>query len=365
VSAERSSQGEFHAGNPNATIASTAIGVPQHVLSREIVKQYFGRTFSLSGRRLDAVLEVVDNAKIDRRYSILPVDELIQPRSLSETSRLYREHALKLGGCVAQRALDRAGMTPADVDMIVTVSCTGVMIPSLDAYLANQMGFRADVRRLPITELGCAAGAAGLTRAWEYLRAYPQGTVLLIAVELPTLTLQRGDLSQANLISAVLFGDGAAAAVITGRPAKGPCILDGQSHLFPDSLEAMGFELRDRGFHIVLSKEVPELVRDRIGSLVDDFLARSELTREDLKAYILHPGGQKLLGHVQKELGLRACQVEPSWNALRDFGNLSSASVLFVLHEWLERAQIQPGERGLLAAFGPGFSAEMLLLQWT
>jgi alkylresorcinol/alkylpyrone synthase len=365
VSAESFSEVDFHPDVPCATIASTAVSVPPHVLSRDLVKQYFGRTFSLSGRRLDAVLEVVDNAKIDRRYSILPIDELIEPRSLSETSRLYRENALTLGRCVAQRALDRAGMTPTDVDMIVTVSCTGVMIPSLDAYLANQMGFRPNVRRLPITELGCAAGAAGLTRAWEYLRAYPHGTVLLIAVELPSLTLQRGDLSQANLISAVLFGDGAAAAVITGRPAKGPSILDGQSHLFPDSLDAMGFEVRDRGFHIVLSKEVPELIRDRIGALVDDFLARSQLTRNDLKAYILHPGGQKLLGHVQNELGLCACQVEPSWNALRDFGNLSSASVLFVLHEWLERGQVQPGELGLLAAFGPGFSAEMLLVRWT
>jgi len=365
VSTEFSPEYDSRRDGPRSTIASTAVAVPPHVLSRDLVKQYFGRTFSLSGRRLEAVLQVVDNAKIDRRYSILPVDELIEPRSLTETSRLYRENALALGRSVAQRALDRAGLAPSDIDMIVTVSCTGVMIPSLDAYLANQMGFRANVRRLPITSLGCAAGAAGLTRAWEYLRAYPQATVLLISVELPSLTLQRGDLSQANLISAVLFGDGAAAAVITGRPAKGPCILDGQSHLFPDSLDAMGFELRDRGLHIVLSKDVPELIRDRIGGLVDDFLARNALERKDLKAYILHPGGQKLLGHIQKELGICDCQVEPSWNALRDFGNLSSASVLFVLHEWLERRQVQPGGRGLLAAFGPGFSAEMLLLQWT
>ena len=127
----------------------------------------------------------------------------------------------------------------------------------------------------------------------------------------------------------------------------------------------MGFDLRDGGFHIVLSREVPELIRDRIGGLVDDFLARSTLTRKDLKAFVLHPGGQKLLSYVEKELGVCACQVEPSWNVLRDFGNLSSASVLFVLHEWLERRQVQTGECGLLAAFGPGFSAEMLLLQWT
>ena len=350
---------------PRATIAATAIAVPPHILSREVVREYIGRTFSLSGRRLDAILEIVDNAKIDRRYAILPVDELIEPRPLTETSRIYQEHSLKLGRCVAQRALDRAGLAPSDVDMIITVSCTGVIIPSLDAHLANQMGFRSDIRRLPITELGCAAGAAGLTRAWEYLRAYPGATVLLVAVELPSLTLQRRDLSQANLISAVLFGDGAAAAVITGRPAPGPSILDSASHLFPDSLDAMGFELRDQGFHIVLSKDVPDLIRERIGGLVDNFLARHSLTRDDLKAFVLHPGGHKLLSYMEQELGLCPCQVEPSWSALRDYGNLSSASVLFVLHEWLERGQVQPGERGLLAAFGPGFSAEMLLLQWT
>jgi alkylresorcinol/alkylpyrone synthase len=162
----------------------------------------------------------------------------------------------------------------------------------------------------------------------------------------------------------VLFGDGAAAAVITGRPAHGPSILDSESHLFPQSLDAMGFELRDQGFHIVLSKDVPDLIRERIGGLVDNFLTRRSLTREDLKAFVLHPGGHRLLSHMEEELGLCRCQVEPSWNVLRDFGNLSSASVLFVLHEWLERGQVQPGERGLLAAFGPGFSAEMLLLQW-
>ncbi len=172
---------------PPITIASTAIAVPPHVLSRELVKQYFGSTFSLTGRRLDAVLEVVDNSKIDRRYAIFPVDYLIEPRPLTKTSQEYREHALSLSRTVAQQALEKAGLTPSDVDLFITVSCTGIMIPSLDAYLAMEMGFRPNVRRLPITELGCAAGAAGLTRAWEYVRAYPHATVkLLVAVELPT-----------------------------------------------------------------------------------------------------------------------------------------------------------------------------------
>jgi alkylresorcinol/alkylpyrone synthase len=263
-----------------------------------------------------------------------------------------------------QEALDRASITPQDVDLFITVSCTGVMIPSVDAYLAQQMGFRSNVRRLPITELGCAAGAAGLTRALEYLRAYPEATVLLAAIELPTLTFQRKDFSQANLISAVLFGDGAAAAVITGRDARGPAILDSESFLFPESIDAMGFDLRDTGFHIVLAKEVPQLIRDRIGGLVDDFLARHSLTRKQVKSWLLHPGGQKLLAYMEQELGLCRCEVEPSWDVLRDYGNLSSASVLFVLNECLARGKMNAGDRGLLAAFGPGFSAEMLLLQW-
>jgi alkylresorcinol/alkylpyrone synthase len=350
---------------PRVTIASAVTAVPPNVLSCDLVKEYIGRVFQLSGRRLEAILEVIDNSKVDRRYSIFPVDYLIEPRPLAQTTREYREHSILLARRVAQDALDRAGMTPEDVDLIVTVSCTGVMIPSVDAYLAHQMGFRPNVRRLPITELGCAAGAAGLSRAWEYVLAYPGSTVLLIATELPTLTFQRKDFSQANLISAVLFGDGAAATVITGRESAGPAILASESYLFPDSLEAMGFDLRDTGFHIVLAKEVPQLIRDRIGGLVDDFLARHALTRKQMKAWLLHPGGQKLLAYMEQELGICRCQVQPSWDVLRDYGNLSSASVLFVLKEWLERQQMNSGDRGLLAAFGPGFSAEMLLLQWT
>jgi len=346
------------------TIASTATAVPPNVLSLELVKEYFGKTFSLPGRRLSAMLEVLDNSRIERRYSLFPVDYLVEPRSLTQRNSEYREHAIALARQVAEEALEKANRTPADVDMIISVSCTGFMIPSVDAYLVSEMGFRSNVRRLPITELGCAAGAVGLTRAWEYLRAHPSGTALLIAVELPTLTFQRGDVSQANLISAALFGDGAAAAVITGRPGSGPAIVDSQSYLFPSSIEAMGFELKDTGFHIVLSKEVPQLIREKIGALLDCMLLRHGLTREQIRAFILHPGGQKLLSYMQEELGLCACQVQPSWDILRDYGNLSSASVLFVLHEWIARGAAETGDRGLLAAFGPGFSAEMLLLQW-
>lgn len=347
----------------SAVIASTATAVPPHVISRDLVETQIGRVFSLSGRRLEAVLEIVANSRIERRHSIFPVEYLIQPRPLEQISREYRDHSVCLGRRAAQQALDRAGISPQEVDLILTVSCTGFMIPSLDAYLAPEMGLRPNVRRLPVTELGCAAGAAGLALARDYVLAHSGATVLLVAVELPTLTLQRRDVSQANLVSAILFGDGAAAAVVTGQSRRGPRILDAESFLFPDSLQAMGFDLRDSGFHIILAKEVPQMIRERIGGLVDGFLARHSLTRGDLKAYILHPGGQKLLHFMEQELGLRPALAQPSWDVLRDFGNLSSASVLFVLHQWLHQG-LQPGDRALLAGFGPGFSAEMLLLQW-
>jgi alkylresorcinol/alkylpyrone synthase len=292
------------------------------------------------------------------------MDYTIEPRPLAQINAEYREKSVELGLQVAERALAQAGMAPTDVDLLITVSCTGVMIPSLDAHLATILGFRSDVRRLPITELGCAAGAAGLGRTWEYLTAFPDRTALLIAVEIPTLTFQRKDFSQANLISALLFGDGAAGVVVTGRDAPGPRILASECFLFPNSLDAMGFDLRDSGFHIILSKDVPELIRERVKDLAEGFLARQGLRREDISAFLLHPGGQRLLSFMQEELGLTRSDTAISWDILRRYGNLSSASVLFILNECLVQREMPSGSYGLLMAFGPGFTAEMLLLQW-
>ena len=352
------------ANGAGITIAATATALPPHVISREEVKFYLQRVFSIEPARLEAMMCIIDNSQVKRRYCIHPVEYIIEPRPLSQISREYQEHAVRLGREVATDCLSRASLTPRDIDLIITVSCTGVIIPSLDAHLINDLGFRQDVRRLPITELGCAAGAASLARAADFLRAYPDRTALVVAVELPSLTFQRGDFSQANLISTVLFGDGAAAAVVTGRAARGPRILDSESYLFPHSLDAMGFDLKETGFHIVLSKDVPQLIRDHIKGVMDGFLARHSLTREQISAFILHPGGQKLLLYIEEELGLCRCDTQFSWDVLSDYGNLSSASVLFVLHEWLNKGHVKPGGYGILAAFGPGFSAEMALLQW-
>jgi len=364
-------------GGGPITIAATATAVPDHAMTIADVKDYLNKVFPLSESRVSMMLDVIVNAKVEKRHFIYPMDYTITPRSLTQTSMEYQEHSVKLGRRVATECLERAGVTPEEVDMIVTVSCTGVMLPSLDAHLVNQMGFRNDVRRLPITELGCSGGAAALGRAWDFLKGVKEGNVLIVVVELPSLTFQRRDQSTANLISSILFGDGAAAALITRDSAKEefaatgnaeracPRILGVQTHIVPNTMEALGFDLKDNGLHIVLSQDVPQLIREQIAGIVDGFLGRHGLSHEDMSAFVLHSGGQKLLAYIEEVFELPRELTQFSWDVLREYGNQSSASVLFVLQEWMRKARMSEGEYGFLAAFGPGFTVDMALLQWT
>jgi len=282
---------------PHPTIVATATALPPYRITRDDVKYYFGRVFEVPERRVEAMMAIVDNAQVHNRHSIFPIDYTIEPRALAKTNNEYIEHAVKLGREAAEKCLERAGMRAEDIDLIITVSCTGFMIPSLDAHLIKLMGFRSNVRRMPFTELGCAAGAMGLSRAADFIASNPGSNVLIIAVELPSLTFQRKDITQANLISSILFGDGAAAVIVTGQKRPGPQILVTETYTFPDSLGAMGFDLRDSGFHIILAKDVPEMIGARIKELVHGFLDRNGKKREDIKGWILHPGGGALAGY--------------------------------------------------------------------
>jgi alkylresorcinol/alkylpyrone synthase len=358
-----SNQGSSN-GRSVATISASATALPPYLITRDDVKYYMGRVFDIPDRRVEAMMAIVDNAQVHQRHAIFPIDYTIEPRALSQTNNEYIEHAIKLGQEAAEKCLAKAGLRPEDIDLIITVSCTGFMIPSLDAHLIKLMGFRSDVRRMPFTELGCAAGAMAISRAADYIKSYPEANVLIIAVELPSLTFQRKDISQANLISSILFGDGAAAVVVTGQDKPGPRVLVTETYTFPDSLGAMGFDLRDSGFHILLAKDVPEMIGAEIKGLVYGFLERHGKTRQDIKGWILHPGGARLLGNVEQQLGLCKCDTQPSWDILANVGNLSSATILFILQEWLEKRPLKAGEHAMAAAFGPGFSAEFLLLQW-
>jgi alkylresorcinol/alkylpyrone synthase len=351
-----------------ARIAATATVVPSFRLDRDTYKRYCSLVFTTPLQQR-AARRIIDNTKIDARYLVLPPEQLLAPRALEQKSADYATYARQLGEHVGRRALDRAHLAADAVDMIVTTSCTGVMIPSVDAYLLEQMKMRRDCVRLPITELGCAAGAAALSRAREHVTAHPDHTVLVMSIELPSLTFQKMDLSMTNLVAASIFGDGAAACVVRGARAPGgvpqpaPTLVDSMCHLYPESQYLMGFTLKDGGFHIVLDRDVPHALKGNVRPLVEKLCQKNGIAIEDLKFCALHPGGRRILEDLDADLGLSG-MTEPSWNVLRDYGNLSSATVLFVLDEVLRRQAPPLGSYGLLAAFGPGFSAELSLMRW-
>lgn len=308
---------------------------------------------------------VFSHAAVRTRYGCRDLFDLVHPLSITEASQLYQEQTRILGEEVVRQCLAQAGVQPTAVDLIITTSCTGFIIPSLDAYLANALGFSTHVKRLPITELGCAAGASALARAFDYLQAFPEQTVLVVSVELPSLTFQVRDLSPANIVSSALFGDGAAAVLLTGQSQCGkPRIVATESTLFPQTTDLMGFELKDSGLHIVLSAEIPDVVCSKVPQLVGEFLSRHHLTRDDLTHFLLHPGGRRVLDGLAQCLALPEERISISRRVLQEYGNLSSASVLFILDHFLTTERTQAGERGLLLAFGPGFSVESVLLEW-
>jgi alkylresorcinol/alkylpyrone synthase len=348
-------------------IVSATSAFPKHYYPQKALlsalEQYWGERLQNPQvlRRLHA------HVGVEGRFLALPVDAYPKLKGWGDANDHWIRTAVELGHCAIKRALANAGLDTGDVGALFFTSVTGIASPSIDALLINRLGLPVNVRRTPMFGLGCVAGAAGIARASDYVRAYPEQVAVLLAVELCSLTLQRDDLSTANLISAGLFGDGAAAVVVAGAARNldfGPQVLATRSVFYPETEEMMGWNISERGFEIVLSREVPNLIRSRLGNDVDEFLADHGYARGDLGSWVLHTGGPKVLEATGDALGLRDGQLDASWHCLRRVGNLSSASVLVVLEDVMKNRRPEPGTPGLLAAMGPGFCSELVLLRW-
>jgi alkylresorcinol/alkylpyrone synthase len=310
------------------------------------------------------------NAGVDYRHTVLSLAEFGDLRGIGPANDRYIGEAADLGEQALRGALDMAGLTGRDLDLLIVTSVTGVAVPSLDARLISRLGLRPDIKRLPIFGLGCVAGAAALGRLHDYLLAWPDHHAALLAVELCSLSWPATELTTADLVASGLFGDGAAAVVATGaqgpaqRAGGGPRVMASRSEVFPDSIDMLGWRLSAESFRIILTAEVADLVEQRLGGSVTSFLAEHGLTVEDISTWVCHPGGPKVIDAVQRSLKLPDSAVEMSRRSLAEVGNLSSASVLHILDQTIGTATPPPGSVGLMIGLGPGVSAELVLLQW-
>ncbi len=344
-------------------IASVATTVPSHVVGQQEAAQRAQIVYPQFAR-LDALYS---NTGIDQRYSVEPQEWYLQPRTWEERMASYQRHALEMLERVATQSVAEAGLALRDIDIIVTNTITGLSIPSLEARLMNRLEFRPDVERLPIFGLGCGGGVGGLARATRMAQARPGANVLFLTIDLCSLCLRVNDPSLAMFVSAALFGDGAAGVVLSSRSgdkrgkALGRARIGAQGEYFWSSTEhIMGWDIKNDGFGVVLSPELPTLMRERLGEALFPFLAREGLSLQDFDGLLLHPGGSKVLETAEESLGLSRDQIRYSWQVLKEYGNMSSATAMFVL-----KAALADNAHGryLLAAFGPGFSAYFIVLE--
>jgi alkylresorcinol/alkylpyrone synthase len=347
-------------------ISATATAFPPHYYLQQEVTAAL-RTYWDEGLANGAVLERLHSRTgVQGRHFALPLEQYADLDTWGKANDAWIESAERLGEQAILSVLEKAGVGRDEVGALIFVSVTGVSSPSIDARLVNRLRLSPRIKRTPIFGLGCVAGAAGLARAADYVRAYPDQTALLLSVELCSLTWQRKDTTVANLIASGLFGDGAAAVLVAGTDTGlgGPEILGSRCYFYPDTQDVMGWKVSERGFDIVLSPDVPNVVRENLGRDVDSFLAGYGMSRSDVDSWIMHTGGPKVLEATAEALGLTNGKLEHSWAVLRRVGNLSSASVLVVLDEIMARQRPLAGTRSVLAAMGPGFCSEMLLIQW-
>jgi alkylresorcinol/alkylpyrone synthase len=347
-------------------ISSVASAFPKHYYPQAFLAEGLKKFWHGRLAHPELIDRLHSHACVDGRYLALPADAYYNLATWGQANQAWIECAQEIGGEALCRALTGAELAAQDIDALFVVSVTGIASPSLDARLVNRLGLSPRVKRIPIFGLGCVAGAAGIARAADYVRAFPNHVAALLSVELCSLTLQRDDISMANLISAGLFGDGAAAVIVTGaeRNTGGPEILATRSVFYPQTEHIMGWDISEKGFQIVLSPNLPDLIVEHLGHDVDSFLGDFGLTRKDIGRWILHTGGPKILEATATALELPREALDVSWESLRKVGNLSSASVLLVLEEVFRHRRPAAGTYSLLAAMGPGFCSELVLLRW-
>ncbi|MBR7796572.1 MAG: type III polyketide synthase [Bacillota bacterium] len=357
-------------------ICSTGLGIPNYRMPQEEVKQIVQKVFTYSLRQRSRLLPVFDNAQVNERQFVVDSEWFLRDHSFKERNELYttyaKEYALRaIDACLTNQQFLDEPVLYEEIDMIIFVSSTGIATPSMDIHLFNERPFRSDIKRMPLWGLGCAGGAIGLSRAYDWLTANPDKSALIVCCELCSLTFQKGDMKKSNIIGTALFGDGISAALAVGekslilRKKKGsiPKLLQSHSYTKKDSISVMGWDITDGGFEVIFSKSIPALVETFWREHLQIFLQATRINEQDIHSFIAHPGGKKVIDSMEKVLQAKPEKFKHSINVLRNHGNMSSATVLYVLGAWMKEA-ISKGEKSVISALGPGFSSELILMEW-
>lgn len=343
-------------------IAAIATAVPQYAVEQSEIKKFAALLFERGFHGLERLLGVFEHGKIKRRYLSCPLEWYGEDHSFSEANSLFEKTALDLAEKAARQAILEANMEKSDIGAIISVTSTGISTPTLDAKLIQNLGLSLHTLRIPIWGLGCAGGVAGLARAANMVEATQGKAVLLVAVELCSLTFQREDFSKSNLVGASLFADGAAAVIVSCK-GEGPEVLGSHSTLFPATEDVMGWDIVNSGLKVRFSRDIPSIVRHHLPDLLEDACSTWGIQRTWLHHFIFHPGGAKVVDAYRESLGLNGGYLTAAYHTLENYGNMSSASVFFVLKEYMQQISAK-GDYGVMVALGPGFSAEQVLFRW-